>query len=151
MSFSISVIKEPIYLWNERRQCNVINWDESAGSHHLNFDFDYQDFDELQNFLDLKLPPAKQSESESYAKYSERLKNEHLAGAKDKGYEMLGRFWYEFEDVVYYPAEINKLQKECLKAKGESQNPQLITAVNKISEACDDALKNDSGLYFGSD
>lgn len=151
MSFSISIVKDPIFVRDERRECDVVNWDESSGDHNLDFDFDYEDFYELQNFLGIKLQPAKQGEGESYPEYEERLRNEYLEIAKVKGYEMFGRFWYAYDDAIYFPSEINQLRAECLKAKSKSQNPEFITAAKKILEACDNALKTNSGLYFGCD
>ncbi len=76
MSFNISVLKNPVYVWDERRECNVINWDVSQGDRNLDLFFDEKDFDKLQNFLEIKLASTKQREGESYVEHKERLKNE---------------------------------------------------------------------------
>ncbi len=151
MSFGISVIKNPIYIWDERRECDVINWDESQGDRHLNFNFDYQDFEELRNFLDIKLSRAKRREDESYIEHEERLKNQYLEVANEKGYEMLGRIWYWYESVSYLPSEIDQLLNECLKLKNNYQNPNLLTAIDKLITACNEAHKTNSGIFLGSD
>ena len=151
MSFIISVIKNPIYVWDERRECDVINWDESQGDRNLDLFFDGKDFDELQNFLEIKLPPAKQGEDESYANNEERLKNEYLKAAKEKGYEMLGRIWYWYESVAYLPTEINLLLDECFKLKNNAQNPEQIAAMDKLIFACHEAHKTSSGISLASD
>lgn len=151
MSFIISVIKNPIYIRDERRQCDVINWDESQGDYQLGLDFDYKDFEELQNFLDIKLPPAKQRKGESYIDYEERLKNEYINVAKEKGYEMLGRIWYWYESVSYLPSEINQLFDECVKLKDIAQNLNQSIAMDKLITACIEARKTNSGIFLGSD
>ncbi len=142
-------MKNPVYEWTEDNP--VSNWDESQGDRHLGIDFDGKDFDELQNFLNLKLPPAKQLESENWAEYEERLKNEHLKVAKEKGYEMLGRIWYWYENVSYLPAEINSLFQECLKLKSNAQNSDQIAAMEKLIIACNEACKISSGIFLASD
>ncbi len=149
MSFSISIHKNPVFVWDERRQCETVNWDETQGDRVL--DFDFYEFNELQNFLAIKLSPTKQCEDEDYGNYQERLKNECLKAAKEKGYEMLGRFWFWYDDAIYFSSEIIQLREECLKVKSNSQNSALITGMNKILNACDEALKTDSGIYFGCD
>ena len=151
MGFSISIIKNPIFVWDKRRECRVVNWDENSGDHNLNFDLDYEDFYELQNFLDVHLTRTKQAKNESFLEHHEQLKTEYLKIAKEKGFEMLGRFWYEFDDAVYLSNEVIKLRNECLRIKSISQNPDLTLAVDKILSACDDALKTNSGLFFGCD
>ncbi len=151
MSFIISVIKNPIYVWDERRKCDVINWDESAGDHHLGLDFDYKDFEELRNFLDIKLTQAKRREDEGYIEHEERLKDEYLKVAKEKGYEMLGRIWYWYESVSYLPSEIDQLLNECLKLKNNNQNSNQLIAMDKLITACNEAHKTNSGIFLGSD
>jgi hypothetical protein len=117
----------------------------------LNFDLNYDEFDALQAFLDIKSPSAKQREGENYAQYAERLKNDYLNAGSKKRFQMLGRFWYEYADVIYFPSEINQLREECLKAKKISSGVVLMTAADKIVKACDEALKTESGLFFGCD
>lgn len=151
MSFSISVIKNPIEIWDERRKCKVINWDESAGDHNLDFDLNYEEFYALQKLLDVKLPSVNRREGESSAERDERFKDEYLNAASKKGFEMFGRFWYEFADVIYFSSEINRLREEGLKAKEKSSDVVLISAADKIIKAVDEALKTESGLFFGCD
>ncbi len=151
MSFNICIVKNPTYVWDERRECHSLNWNESEGDHHLHLDFDGRDFDELQSFLDLKLPPAEQGEGESYEDYEERLKNEHLKAAKEQGYEMLGRIWYWYESVIYLPSDTSRLRSECEKLKANAQNSEQIAAMDKLITACDEAFKTDSGIFLASD
>ena len=151
MSFGISIIKNPVYIWDQRRECNVIDWNESQGDYNLEFEFDYNDFSALQNFIDIKLSPAKQREGENYPEYEERLKNEYLDGAKDKGYEMLGRIWYWYESVCYLPSEINRLFQECVNVKNDNQNLKQVAAIEKLIFACKEAKKIKSGIFLGSD
>ncbi len=149
MSFGICIMKNPVYEWTLENP--VDNWDESQGDHHLDLDFDGHDFNALHNFLNLKLPKAKQLENENYAEYEERLKNEHINAAKEKGYEMLGRIWYWYQNVSYLPSEVNQLLKECLKFKEYSVNENQITAANKLIVVCNEALKISSGIFLASD
>ena len=151
MSFGICIVKNPVLIFDERRQCEVINWDESQGDRVLNFDFDAGDFEELQKFLDIKLLPAKQRQSESYSAYDERIKNEYLEAAKEKSFEMLGRFGDWYNCVTYFSSEIAFLKEECLRVKNNSKSQNLTKAVNKILAACDEAVKTNSGLEFASD
>ena len=137
MSFSISIMKDPSG-----------GWDATQGDHHLDFDFDGIDFDELINLLNIKLPPAKRLEGESSYDYDERLKKEYFDAAKEKGYEMLGRFWFFYDDAVYLPSDVNQLSDECLKLKEKTQNPGALKALNKLITACNEALKTDSGIFF---
>lgn len=140
MSFNICIKKNPLS-----------NWNESQGDRHLDLDFDGQDFKELQNFLDIKLHDAKEHEGESFDENEERLKNEYLKIAKEKGYEMLGRIWYWYENVSYLSTEINQLLKECLKFKEKAQNQRQLTAAEKLTTACQEAHKTNSGIYLASD
>lgn len=151
MSFNICVIKTPVRIFDERRQCEVILWDESQGDRVLDFDFDYENFKELQTFLNLKLPPAKQLEAESYPDYDERLRLEYLEAAKEKGFQMLGRFWDWYNCATYFSSEIPLLREESLRSKNISQNLVLTKAMEKILAACDEAAKTNSGLEFASD
>ena len=149
MSFNICIKKNPIYEWTVENPKS--NWDASQGDRHLNFDFDGQDFTELQNFLDIRLQETKQREDESYEEHEEKLKNEYLKIATEKGYEMLGRIWYWYESVSYLPSEINHLLEECLKFKEHSQNQNQLTAANKLITASNEALKSSSGIFLASD
>lgn len=151
MSFSISIIKNPIYVWDERRQCKVINWSESRGDHNLDFAFDHRDFIELQNFLDVKLPPIDKIEGEDYIEYNDRIKDKYVDKARERGYQMLGRIWDWYDSVIYLPNEIKLLLEECLKLKEKSQNSYQLVAINKLIMACKEALKTDSGIFLGSD
>ena len=148
MGFIISVVKNPVYVWDERRECNALNWNESQGDRNLSLVFDEKDFDELQNFLDIKLPSPKRSEDESYVEHEERLKSEYLKAAKEKGYEMLGRIWYWYESVAYLPTEINQLLDECFQLKNTAQNPEQMVAMDKLIFTCNEASKTSSGIFW---
>ena len=149
MSFNICIVKNPAWEWTEENP--VSHWDESQGDHHLNLDFDGNDFDELHNFLDINLPPTKQLDGESYDDHENRIKNEYLKVAKEKGYEMLGRIWYWYENVSYFPSEINQLLEECLRFKEKAQNSAQVTASDKLITACNEAMKISSGIFLASD
>ncbi len=149
MSFNISIMKNPAWEWTEENP--VDNWDESQGDHHLDFDFDGTDFNELRNFLDIKLPPTKRLEGESYVDHENRIKNEYLKAAKEKGSEMLGRIWYWYESVSYFPSEINQLFEECLRFKEKAQNSAQLVASDKLVKVCNEALKSSSGIFLASD
>ncbi len=81
----------------------------------------------------------------------ERLKNEYLNSAKEKGYKMLGRIWYWYESVCYLPSEIDQLLQECLKLKNNAQNLEQRVAMDKLIAACNEAHKTDSGIFLASD
>ena len=149
MSFGICIMKNPLDEWTENNP--VDSWDENQGDHRLGFDFDYNNFSALQNFLAIKLYDTKQRESESYIDREERLKNQYLKAAKEKGYEMLGRIWYWYESVSYFPPEINQLLEECLKLKSNAQNSEQVAAMEKLIIACNEANKINSGIFLGSD
>lgn len=151
MSFSISVVKNPIMIWDERRQCDVFEWNESAGDRNLDFVLDHAEFTALNRFLEIKLLFVEQREGETYAEQDERIKREYSSAAAEKGFEMLGRFWYEYADAVFFAPEIKQLRDECVKAKTLSAEPALIAAADKIVIAVDEALKTESGIVFGSD
>lgn len=151
MSFNICVVKTPVRIFDERRQCEVILWNESAGDRVLDFNFEGDDFNALQNFLDIKFSEVEQREGESYSDYDERLRLEYLEAAKEKGFPMLGRFWYWYDCATYFPSEIPLLRAEGLRLKDISQNSVLTKAMDKILTACDEAAKTNSGLEFASD
>ncbi|MGI8670039.1 MAG: hypothetical protein ACR2J3_09380 [Aridibacter sp.] len=142
-------MKNPIHEWTEENP--VDNWDESQGDRHLDFDFDYDDFTVLHNYLNLQLPIAEQQKNEDYAEFEERLKNEHIEAAKERGYEMLGRIWYWYETVSYLPSEINQLFEECLKLKNNAQNTAQAKAMDKLITACNEANTTNSGIFLASD
>ena len=147
MSFVVCIMKNPVYEWTEENP--VSNWDESQGDHHLDFDFNGKDFNALQTFLDIKLSPAEKGAD--FGDNLEQAKNAYISAAKKKGYEMLGRFWFYWDNVVFLPSEIARLRRECFKVKVKSQDADLMTAIDKILTACDDALETGSGIFFGCD
>lgn len=149
MSFNICIKKNPAWEWTEENP--VSNWDETQGDHHLGLDFDGNDFNELHNFLGIKLPPTKRLDGESYDDHENRIKNEYLNAAKEKDYEMLGRIWYWYENVSYFPSEINQLLEECLRFKEKAQNSAQLAASEKLITACNEALKISSGIFLASD
>lgn len=151
MSFNICVVKNPILVFDERRQCEVTLWDESAGDRVLDFNFEYDDFGALQNFLFVNLSPVEQREDEDYANFSRRRENSFLESAKGKGFPMLGRFWDWYNCATYFSSEISTLKMECLKIKNGAPSENLLKAVNKILAGCDEATKSNSGLEFASD
>lgn len=65
-------------------------------------------------------------------------------------YPMLGRIWDLYIYVSYKPEEINQLRAECLKVWANS-NEKALSGLAKLIEACDEALKIDSGLLFAPD
>ncbi|HEX9959317.1 MAG TPA: hypothetical protein VGB00_00125 [Pyrinomonadaceae bacterium] len=142
-------MKNPIAEWTEESPKS--NWDAGQGDRRLDFDFDEKDFTGLQNFLDIKLHETKQREDESYEEHEQRLKNQYLKLAAEKGYELLGRIWYWYESVGYLPSEINRLHKECLKFKEHSRNENQLTAAGKLISASNEALKASSGIFLASD
>lgn len=149
MSFGISIMKNPAWEWTEDNP--VDNWDESRGDHPLGFEFDGIDFDELHNFLDIKLLTTKRTDGESCVDYENRMKIEYSIIAREKGYEMLGRIWYWYENVSYFPSEINQLLEECLRFKENARNSAQLVASDKLITACNKALQISSGIFLASD
>lgn len=151
MSFNICVVKTPVRIFDERRQCEVTLWNESEGDRVLDFDFDATDFNALQDFLGIKCSPAEHHEGESFGEQSIRLENEYLAAAKEKGFPMLGRIWDWYNCATYFSSEISALEAECLRIKNDAPDANLLKAVDKILAGCKEAAKTNSGLEFASD
>lgn len=137
--FDIVIMKDPLGEWN------VKNGDRQA-----DLFIDWEEFEAIQNFLGVKLS-LKRLENESWQDHNDKLKESYIKAASEKGFEMLGRFWYEYDDAVFQSSELSKLSEECLRIKNVSQNSDLISAADKILKVCDDAAKTDSGLLFGCD
>jgi hypothetical protein len=148
MCFTVCIVKNPIYVWDARRECDVMNWDSGQGDRRLDFYFDIDDLNVLQNFLDIKLTGTDYLEGESFGENEERLKRMYLEAAKEKGYEMLGRIWYCYDHAIYFPPEINRLLAECQKLKENAQNPEQSAAMDKLINACGEAFKTESGIYL---
>jgi hypothetical protein len=127
------------------------DWSTEEGDRQTNLAIDGSDFLAIQKFIDVSIEPVEYSKDEVWIEYHQWQKERYLNAAAEKGYEMLGRFWYEYDDAVYLSQEINQLREECLKVKNSSQNLDLIIAADKILEACDEASKTGSGLLFGCD
>jgi hypothetical protein len=138
--FDVVIMKNPLGEWNIKN-----------GDRQTDLFIDWKEFEAIQNFINVKLPPFEKLEGESWLEHNDKLKKRFINAASEKGYEMLGRFWYEYDDAFYLSSELGKLREECLKIINVSQNSDLISAANKILEACDDAAKTDSGLLFGCD
>lgn len=151
MSFSVSILKNPVFVWNDKLKCEVPSWNKDQGDRNLDFIFNGKDFDALQTFLNVQLSSADPCKDENFGDYQDREKNEYLKAAKEKGYGMLGRFWFFYDDAIYFPSEVIQLQEECLKIKNKSKNFDLIKAIDKILLACKEALNTKSGIYFGCD
>ncbi len=126
-------------------------WDAAQGDRVLDFEFNGIDFDELRNLIGIKLSPIEKIEGESYINRQERLKQMYFEAAKKRGYKMLGRIWYFYDDAIYLSSEINQLLEECLKLKDKARNSGQSAAVDKLIIACNEALKTESGIFLGSD
>jgi|SRR5687768_7677436 len=63
---------------------------------------------------------------------------------------LLRRFVPEYEDAFIAPEEIEELRRECgfVRAKTESANAHA--SIDKLILACEEALKDESALVFGS-
>ena len=64
---------------------------------------------------------------------------------------MLRRFEPEYEDVVFSSDEINSLREECVAVKARSEDPEALVSLDKLLYACDEALRDEAGLFFASD
>jgi hypothetical protein len=146
MSFNICVVKNPILVFDERRQCEVMLLNERAGDRVLDFNFEYDDFEALQNFLYINLSPVEQREDEDCANFSRRRENNFLESAKGKGFPMLGRFWDWYNCATYFSSEISTLKMECLKIKNGAPSEHLLKAVNKILAGATKPQNQTAGL-----
>lgn len=151
MGLTICIVKNPVYVWDERRQCNTMEWNPEQGDRSLDFFLSGKDFDAVQDFLDIKLSSTGKREGESLEEHEERLKNMWLEAAKEKGFEMLGRIWDWYDDAIYFPSDINQLLAECQKIKENAQNPDQSEAMDKLINACREAFKTESGIYLACD
>jgi hypothetical protein len=66
-------------------------------------------------------------------------------------YPLLARIWNTFEDVTYGPKEIPKLRDECLRVSSMTANEDALMGLNKLLNACDDAITNHLGMYLSCD
>jgi hypothetical protein len=64
---------------------------------------------------------------------------------------MLRRLKEEYEDASYSPEEVNRLRDECLTVRSGTDDVCALSSLDKLIRACDEALKERSGLYFASD
>lgn len=64
---------------------------------------------------------------------------------------LLRRLKEEYEDAVFSPDEVGALREECLKVRAGTDDAQALSALEKLTRACDEALKERSGLFFASD
>lgn len=64
---------------------------------------------------------------------------------------MLRRLKEEYEDAVYSPEEVSVLREECLKVRAGTDDLQALSALETLIHACEEALKEGSGLFFASD
>ncbi len=78
----------------------------------------------------------------------EKLFQEDLAS---KGYKMLGRIWYYFQDVFYEYSEVNILLEECLNVQQNTLNKSALSFLDKLIFACNEALRVKSGIMLVSD
>ena len=126
-------------------------WHPEEGDRQTDFGLEWDEVEEIQKFINVPPSTIKQLKNEGYGNYQDRLKEEYLKTATQNGYEMLGRIWYYYDDAVYQSSEVNQLRNECVKVINESQNSKLTMILNKILTVCDDAMKTNSGLFFGCD
>jgi len=63
-------------------------------------------------------------------------------------YPMLARISDIFEDSWYNPEEIAALRTECLQVRDEAAGGQTSKALRKLIAACDEALKERTGVYL---
>lgn len=69
-------------------------------------------------------------------------------------YSMLGRIWDTYIDITYESDEVDELRAECLRVipiAANKSNHVALEALNKLINACDEALKVGASLVFTSD
>jgi hypothetical protein len=66
-------------------------------------------------------------------------------------YPMLRRFREEYEGVVFSSLEVGALREECLVVRSTANGLKASSSLDKLIRACDEALKERSGLSFASD
>jgi hypothetical protein len=64
---------------------------------------------------------------------------------------MLRRLKEEYEDAEFSPDEISALREECVKVRLGTDDMLALSALEKLIRACDEALKEHTGLFFASD
>jgi len=64
-----------------------------------------------------------------------------------KDYPMLGRIWDTYIDITYKSEDIKELRDECLKIRPVAADNQIaLRGLNKLINACDEALRFGAGL-----
>jgi hypothetical protein len=126
------------------------SWNPSDGDHHLPFDIEPKEWEELFYEV-LKAPPWEEyvndSDIEEYHRHQEIRFKKYLA---TKGFQMLGRIWDIYHDAIFEPFEIDDLYEECSKIN-KMTYLQEMAAVIKLTQACKDALQLGSGIRLLSD
>ena len=88
-------------------------------------------------------------DNEDYQKADER--NREVFQQFASLYPMLGKFNDMYQDYVFTPEEVKRLQEECLKLQSAKPNSSADLAVRKFIYACDETLKDDFHLMFSGD
>lgn len=99
----------------------------------------------------LEVPEIKRHDVETSSDFLVRREISFQEDMISKGYEMMGRIWYIFRDVFYLPSEVNKLLEECLEIQQKTKNELVLSALENLIFACNQALKVKSGIWLISD
>ncbi len=91
------------------------------------------------------------AEGEPYFDFNERQRSLFSAEVNGMGYPLLGRFFDIYEDVAYMPSEVSDLLNECESISGNRQENDIPSAITKLTEACNAALKDGLGILLSSD
>lgn len=66
-------------------------------------------------------------------------------------YPLLGRMWDTYADAIYDHSEIKQLRDECSAVRAGTSDVFAGQGLEKLIDACDEALESGCGLYLASD
>jgi hypothetical protein len=126
----------------------------SVPSDEKNFDFPQEigieEWEQL--FLtDLAIPEPERRGDEDGNEYLKRWETSFKELMATKGYMLLGRIWHYNRDVFYRPSEIRGLLEDCSRLMQKGVSELGNSMLNKLTLACNEALKINSGIWLISD
>lgn len=126
-------------------------WDPTRGDRHLEQGIEPIEWEKL--FFDTLGAPKWEEyiDGEDVDEFYDRQKTLFQTALSAQGFIMLSRIWRIYRDVHYQPFEIDQLLSECVEVQMIADDACARSALEKLISACQNALKNDSGLLLLSD
>lgn len=104
--------------------------------------------------MDLQLGLRKSTEAGEQISWSDGdlcLRRARPSHSAHEQHQRNHRIWDTYVDVSYGDEEVKHLQDECIRVRSIAEHSGALEALEKLLFACEEALKENQGLFLVSD